>query len=300
MLRVFMKPVVRIGGAFLFLSYASLAFAIPTEVAGFVQSGDAQYAARAEGHDGERPRPEPIEAAIQDYRQALARAPGDVEIYWRLIRAISFRGEYATQDKKKKQAVFKEGIAAAAEALKSMEIWAASQGTPRIQKLSLERQAEVFKKLPGAGPYFFWTSAVWGQWALAFGKLAAARQGAAGRIRDFAALAILTDDRIEGAGGYRVLGRLHHQSPHIPFVTGWVSRKEALANLAQAYSLDPDYKFNAVYYAEALHDYDPARRGEAVRILERVILAPPSPERVVEDLHLQGVARSLLREWERG
>ena len=290
-----MRPLYLASGFFFFL--VPLAFAVPPEAADLVRSGDFHYSMRSDGHVGERPEPQPIEIAIRDYRDALLRDPGDVEIYWRLIRAMSFKGEYVVQDRKEKQAVFKEGIKLSEEAMKSMQVWAAAHGTRKVQKLPLEEQAQVFKAVPGAGPYFFWTSAIWGQWALVFGKLAAARQGAAGKIRDFATLAILTDDQYEGGGGYRVLGRLHHQSPHIPLITGWVSRKEALANLAEAYTLAPDYKFNAVYYAEALYDYSPARRGEAIRMLETVSMASPSPDRIVEDLHLQEIARAHLREW---
>jgi tetratricopeptide (TPR) repeat protein len=268
-----------------------------SDVADLIRSGDAHYAARADGHVLSRPQPEPIEAAIEDYRQALSKDPGNLEIYWRLIRAISFKGEYVTEQNKEKQAVFKEGIALARDAKKLMETWAAKHGAPKVQKFPLEKQAGVFKAIPGAAPYFFWTSAIWGQWALAFGKLAAAHQGAAGKIRDFATLAILTDDHYEGGGGYRVLGRLHHQSPSIPFVTGWVSRKDALANLAEAYLMAPDYKFNAVYYAEALHDYSPERHVKAIRMMEKVIMDRPSPDRIVEDLRMQAEARARLREW---
>ena len=85
------------------------AFAIPPEASDLIRSGDAHYAARADGHVLSRPQPEPIEAAIQDYRQALSKDPGDLEIYWRLIRAISFKGEYVAEQSKQKQAVFKRG-----------------------------------------------------------------------------------------------------------------------------------------------------------------------------------------------
>ena len=64
----------------------------------------------------------------------------------------------------------------------------------------------------------------WGKWALVFGKTAAVKQGAAAKIRDYAQAVILLDPAYDGGGGYRVLGRLHHQTPAVPFFTGWASR----------------------------------------------------------------------------
>lgn len=264
---------------------------------GFTQTGDVNYNARADGHRDDQAAPEPIERAIEAYRQALDQDPKDVEASWKLLRAISFKGDYVISNTKQKQAVFQEGKNTADKTLKLLEELAKQSSQVNIRRLPLEQQAELYKKIPGATPTFFWTSALWGQWALAFGKLAAARQGAAAKIRDYAMLAILTDDQFEGGGGYRVLGRLHHQSPHIPLITGWVSRKEALINLEKAYKMAPDYKFNAVYYAEALHDYDQTKRAKAIEILKSAISTPPSPDRVVEDLRLQKTAQSDLESW---
>ena len=49
----------------------------------------------------------------------------------------------------------------------------------------------------------------WGEWALAYGKMAAVRQGAADRIRSEATIAMLINPKMDGGGPQRVLGRLH-------------------------------------------------------------------------------------------
>ena len=38
----------------------------------------------------------------------------------------------------------------------------------------------------------------------------------------------LIDPKLEGAAPSRVLGRLHDQTPRIPFITGWASNREAV------------------------------------------------------------------------
>src|SRR5258706_14250159 len=100
-----------------------------------------------------------------------------------------------------------------------------------MEKTSPVELAPLFSGRRDVLASFFWASVDWGKWALAFGKSAAVKQGAAAKIRDYAAAVILMDPAFEEAGGYRVLGRLHHQTPAEPFFTGWASRADALGNL---------------------------------------------------------------------
>jgi len=97
-----------------------------------------------------------------------------------------------------------------------------------------------------------------------------------------------------------VLGRLHHQTPSIPFVTGWASRAEALKNLRAAVDVAPRNFVNRLYLAEALHDYEKDRRAEARKMLESLVADTPSAALAVEDARAQEDARALLSAWTKG
>jgi hypothetical protein len=134
----------------------------------------------------------------------------------------------------------------------------------------------------------------WGEWAVARGKVAAAKQGAAGRIRDLAQAVVDLDPELEQGGGYRVLGRLHDRSPKIPFITGWISHEKSVVYLRQALARGPENSVNQVFLAEAILEHDPAHRPEARSLLERCASATPRAEFLVEDAHYAEVSRGLL------
>ena len=105
-----------------------------------------------------------------------------------------------------------------------------------------------------------------GEWALVYGKLAAARQGAADRIRREATIAYLMDPKLEAGTPPRVLGRLHDQTPRIPFITGWASSKEAVRFLEESLRIDPTNAITIVFLAEALVSND-RRQPRAIQLL---------------------------------
>jgi hypothetical protein len=147
-----------------------------------------------------------------------------------------------------------------------------------------------------AGETFFWTAVTWGQWSLVHGKMAAVRQGAAARIRDDARATIAIDPRLEDAGGYRVLGRLHAVSPKVIFFTGWIDRDEAIKDLREAVSIAPGNLVNRLYLAEAIHEYS-EDRAPAVDLLKAVLAAAPHPDHLVEDVRVQADAQKDLQAW---
>ena len=140
----------------------------------------------------------------------------------------------------------------------------------------------------------FWTAVAWGEWAVARGKFAAARQGAGGRIRDLGQAVVDLDPALEQGGGYRILGRLHDKSPKIPFVTGWVSHDKSIVYLRKALELGPQNTVNQVFLAEAILEHDRSQRDEARALLQRCASATPRPEFLVEDAHYADVSRRLL------
>ena len=241
--------------------------------------------------------PARVEALVAGCRKAVALDPESLEPRWRLMRALYFQGEHVAASAEVKKLVFEEGKKAGEEALGIVRRRVAGATGRKTEKESPVQLAPAAKEIPGVVPSFLWAAVDWGKWALVFGKTAAARQGAADRIRDYAAAVVLLDPSFESGAGYRVLGRLHHQTPAIPFFTMWASRDEALKYLRLSVTAGPTHFYNRLYLAEALWDYEKDKRSEARRMLEELVAAPPSSDYLVEDRRAQEDARALLSRW---
>ncbi|HXH37212.1 MAG TPA: hypothetical protein VNN08_01150, partial [Thermoanaerobaculia bacterium] len=122
-------------------------------------------------------------------------------------------------------------------------------------------------------------------------------EGAADRIRREATIAMLSDPKMDGGGPQRVLGRLHDETPHVPFLTGWASSAEAVRFLKESYKLDPTNKITRVFLADAMVSNDSKNGPEAIRILHEVINTPNDPSYEVENARAQEDAKALLHEW---
>ena len=93
-------------GAATFCALLSLAATARPALADAVERGDAAYLRRAEGGSDGRAAPGPIDEAIGHYREEIATEPGDLEARWKLLRALHFRGEFATEERDAKRRVF--------------------------------------------------------------------------------------------------------------------------------------------------------------------------------------------------
>jgi tetratricopeptide (TPR) repeat protein len=260
-----------------------------------VSDGDRHYAARGTGAQGARAAAGEIDAAIAAYQRAIAQNPNDVEAHARLLRAYRFKGAYVAASNDEKKKVYAVAKTAGEKALGVVGRLVAARGVkPNAPEKNL---AAVVRGIPLAADVYLWDAINWGEWALAYGKMAAARQGAADRIRREATIANLVDPSIEGGAPSRVLGRLHDQTPRIPFLTGWASSKEAIKFLEQSLKLDPTNKVTLVFLAEALQSNDSAAKPRAIQMLRTTISAPIHPEYAVEDAGAIDDARALLKKW---
>ncbi len=257
-----------------------------------VADGDRFYAARAQGATGARAKADNIDAAIAAYQRALAANPNDLEAHARLLRAYRFKGAFVASTVEQKKQIYAIAKTAGGKALA-----AANKRLGTNDKSSEKQVAEAARKVPGAGEVFMWDSVNWGEWALAYGKMAAARQGAADRIKREATIALLTDPHIENGSPARVLGRLHDQTPRIPFITGWASSKEAVRFLEESLKIDPTNKLTLVFLAEALVSNDSSKKPQAIQMLRNAIGTPVHPEFLVEDAGAIDDAKALLRKW---
>jgi len=268
----------------------TLLLALP--LSGQVADGDRHYAARAEGAQGARAKAEHIDAAIAAYQRAVTGNPNDLDAQFKLLRAIRFKGAYVAANAEQKKQIYGLAKDAGEKAVAVVNRrLAVNAKTPEKQV------ADAARAIPGAAEVLLWDAINWGEWALAYGKMAAARQGAADRIRREATIAHLTNPRLEDGAPSRVLGRLHDQTPRIPLITGWASSKEALRFLTESQKLSPKNKLTLVFLAEAMVSNDSSRKPQGAQILQGVVSAPNDPQFLVEDAAAVEDAKVLLRKW---
>lgn len=260
-----------------------------------VADGDRHYAERANGAQGARAAAGPIDAAITAYQRAIAANANDVEAHARLLRAYRFKGAYVATSNDEKKKIYAAAKTAGDAALAVVGRLVAARG---VKADAPEKSvADAARAIPGAPDVYLWDAINWGEWALAYGKMAAARQGAADRIRRQATIANLVDPALEGGAPSRVLGRLHDQTPHIPFITGWASSKEAVKFLEQSLKVDPSNKVTLVFLAEALVANDSSTKARAVQMLRTAVSAPIHSEYPVEDAAAVNDAKAVLKKW---
>lgn len=278
------------------LMIAMLLVAAPL-FASAVEEGDAWWAKRADGAKGAVASAAPIDAAIAAYRKALSENANDLEARWKLMRAVRFKGSYTGLDNEAKKKVFDESRTIGKAGLAQIASMLKTKGVS-LDKDSEEKVATAIRGIPNAGELIFWDAVGWGEWAQVFGKLAAVRKGAAGRIRRESTIVMLADPTMERGGGARVLGRLHDQTPHVPFITGWASDREAVKYLRESHKQDPTDKLTTVFLAQAMVDDSSSSKPAAVKLLHDVLNTPNDPAYAVEEASAQEDAKNLLKDWE--
>lgn len=250
--------------------------------------GDAHYERRAEGARGGTADPREADLAIQAYRRALAEGPQNLVALSRLLRALNFRGAFCGADVETRKRIFDEGKTLGQAAIDRLE--------KSVEGRSPAARIAGLREVPGAADAYYWTAACWGQWALARGKFAAARTGVAGRVRDLAETVAAIDPALEEGGAFRVLGRLHHQSPRIPLITGWVSKEKATSYLRRSYALGSQNPVTWFFLGEAILDHEPQSAEEGRRMLRKCVDTPPRADYHVESVYYADLARARLEE----
>ena len=261
-----------------------------------IVEADAHYGRRQEGRVGAAANPREIAQAVAGYDRA-AQAPDSAEARWKLARALYFQASYTGQDADSQHAIYEKARRISEEAVRILQRRGKSRNVPSMEGRSPAEVAALVGSDRDGAPTFFWAAVAWGQFALASGKIQAVRTGAAEKIRDYAETVIAIDPEFEDGGGYRVLGRLHHQAPKIPILTPWVSREKAVENLRRAVAVNGRNLVNRHFLAEALADGNSAERTEAIAIEEAVVADAPSPGHLVEELAIQDEARKNLSKW---
>ncbi len=258
-----------------------------------IAAGDAAWARRADGRQGARAIPGPVDEAIAAYERAVKEQPERLEGTWKLLRALHFKGDFTTGSNDARQKAFARGKEVAEAGIDRLAKRTAGS-RQKLDAMSPAQAAKAVAGVPEAKPLFLWAAVHWGLWGDAFGRLAAARQGVGDRVKTYSEALIALDERYEDAGGHRILGRLHTLAPKVPFVTGWVDRGKAVSELRRAVALGPDNLDNQVFLAEALFEHQSNKAAEAREILRRVLARQPVPELAVEQAESLADARALL------
>jgi tetratricopeptide (TPR) repeat protein len=264
-----------------------------------IADGDQQWELRAEGHQGGHAKAARVDAAIAAYQKAVVASPNDLEARYKLLRALRFKAAYATSSVDEKKKLYTQAKKAGEDALTVVDRALAAKKISSVTKATEKQIADAARTIPHAGAVFLWDAVNWGEWALAYGKMAAVREGAADKIKREATIAMMVDPTLEGGAPSRVLGRLHDQTPHVPFITGWASNKEAVRLLNESLKIDPANKITHTFLAEAMVDNSSDTRPQAVIMLKDVVSSPNNETYAVEEAAAQDDARALLKTWGR-
>ena len=251
-----------------------------------LQRGDEHYARRGEGGRGAVADPSHIEAAIGEYRRALALDWSSLEARLRLLRAFFFRtGFCGPMDGRAEVALYHEAKRLAEETVALLDT--------ETGRHKARVDGDAGRAVLPAAEVYLWAAVSWGQWAV-YHRVSAAWQGAPKRIRDLGQAVLTIDPGAAQAGAYIILGRLHCEAPRIPMMTLWVSRQKGVAYLRQGLARAPDNQAIVFFLADALLSWEPERRDEARALLQRCANAQPRPAFVIEDQHYAQQARERL------
>jgi len=261
-----------------------------------IRVGDAAWHRRAQGEREGQPLQTPILAAIAAYERALDARPESLEARWKLLRALHFAGDFASEQADARRVVFERARNVAETGLDLVAERAAA-GT-RLEELDPEQLRPLLgaADLPASdvAQLYFWSAINWAAWSRPVGLLTAVQQGVANRLHGYASVAIALEPEVEDGGALRLLGRLHSVLPRVPFVSGWVDRNRAIPLVERAYAIAPAHPGNQLLLALTLLELDPERRGEALDLLQEVAGLDPRPATLIEDLAIRREARERL------
>jgi len=255
--------------------------------------GDAAWAKRAEPfHETGGLDAEQVRIAMAAYEEALQQDPNSLAIHFKLMDALYYMNFFLAENKSEKRRLADRAIELNESALQVLDQRVGLE--KRSAATTLEERAEILKQEAQAVQVHFWCSVNWGLWAMAHGNLASARQNVAGKIREHATMVILLDDQIWEGGGYRLLGRLHTDTPIVPIFTGWIEPAYGMKLLRKANKISTKDPRNPLFLAEGILKFEPEHEDEAIALLEELSSRSPGDKRPVEEAYYIQEARRVL------
>lgn len=238
----------------------------PATTSPSLSAGIDHYVHRADGAKGIRPNSAHISQAIENLEAAYAAGEQEQGGLY-LLRAYHFQGRFATPSKSEKRAIYEKGK---------------NLGESLVNKYTnnVEIRLEYVYML--------------GLWGDNIGIMKAATSGIVGKMKKHTEKAIELDPAYCGGAGYRVLGILHYQAPHIPFVLTWPDAKKAVGYLEKSVAYDPSDNSSYYYLAEAC--YQNGEEARARQLFNKVLKMPARKEWLLEDRQLVIDAKRMLSE----
>jgi len=260
-----------------------------------IERGDRLYAERGESNDGRgRAESQRIAAAIEAYEEALGRAPLDLGAREKTMAALFFAGDFASPNEEVAHAFYDRGRELGEEGIARVQERFGLR-KPLEEMDATEIRASVpEERVKDVGLLYFWAAIHWGAWSRTEGLLKVVSRGVAGRLRNYARVSLALDPTIYRGGNQRLLAHLHANLPRVPFISGWINREKALLFAEEALAIQSDDIGNQTIWGLVLLDVAPDRRGEALAVLESVVLTEPRAELVVEDQATREMARERL------
>jgi tetratricopeptide (TPR) repeat protein len=277
------------------IAFAACLFVAPAALGSAeLVRGDTLWERRGEGQIDARAQAEPIRAAIAAYEAAVAAEPENLAAYWKLLRALWFCAEFATDDPSEERALYARGNALSERAFSAL---AGRLGGGDV--LESTGPVELRALLPAAdhsdaAHLYFWSAINLGAWSRMVGLLSAVRAGVATRLHESTLRSIELDPSVEQGGAIRLLSRLQSELPRVPLLSGWVEHRMAVPLAERALAEYPGHPGNPYLLALALLSHAPARRSEALQLLERTAALEPRGDHVVEDVAIRIAARERL------
>ncbi|MBI3270294.1 MAG: tetratricopeptide repeat protein [Planctomycetes bacterium] len=215
-----------------------------------LKEGDDLYAQREKGDSARQ--------AVEKYQAAIEANDKCEEAYWKIGKCYYWIGESET-DGGKKQAAFREGI--------------------DVVKLGVQ----VNEK---SAACHFWLGVLYGKYGEAKGI--AQSLDLVDPIKEEMNTVMKLDEKFEGGGCNRVLGRLYYK---LPRMSGG-SLDKAIEYLKKAIALGPNNLLNHLYYAEALKR--DGKKDEAKKECDWILAAKPEAAWVPEGKRQQEDAKKLM------
>jgi len=275
------------------ISVPCLSTACPAED---LAAGDAAWSRRAEGASGDgRAAARPVGDAITAFERAVAADPDCLAAYGRLLHALHFSGDFASEDAAQRRTNFDRAnevvgaaVAAIARRLGEPERERVAFDVGRVRaRVGADESREIAR-------IHFWSAVALGAWARDHGLLASVRAGVAGRVHEHVLVTLALDPSYEWGGAHRLLAALHDDLPRLPLLTPWVDHERAIPEAEAAFAIAPDQPGNRLMLALVLLDRTPARRAEALALLRGVATLDPAPDLAVEHAALRRLARERL------
>ncbi len=189
------------------------------------------------------------------------------EASWKYLQCIFFKGLFGTHEIDLRKGIYSDGL--------------------RFAEINGIDDYDT-------APVHCWLGILWGYWGEMNGSFASARAGVPGKVRDHAERAVELDSTYLDAGGFRMLGRLHHKVPNIPLLLGWPSKKKAEHYLWKAHKMYPENLFNKLYLAELLLDRN--QKSIAIQLLLEIVSEKEIVKGIASDTWIKHKARRILEE----